>query len=241
MTDMNTNSRLNLKQAPRIKSRAFLVLAAIVLLGGCLDYEDHLTIESDGSAEHRVVMGQSLELESMFEDMAPSDADAEVEESPDDLSEDFRGDGVDIVSERTYTEKRQNAQGEEVEYEFQEVVARYDSLNDSPYFADNTGEVEFEQTDNGHYFRRTLRQDALGEEDQDPQEAAQSAQFINMLFPDAVLRFVVDMPDTVSSANLEGAPGSVEPEVDGRRVVVEIPFVDAMMMTEDLVMEIESR
>ncbi len=210
-----------------------LAVAALFVLGGCLEYEDELTIFADGSAEHRVLIGQSLEIDEMA-----GEGDMEVDTlDDDDLSEDFRGDGVELLSERRFTDTRTDPDGDEVDYEFQEVVARYDRLVDAPWFEENTGGIDFERRDNGSYvFRRTLVAEAMGEEGQSPDEAMQMRSIISALFPDAYFRFSVELPADISTAGIEGGETTVRPVIERRRVTWEFPLADVLSATDDFVM-----
>lgn len=216
---------------------AFPLLVVLTLFAACLEYEDELTVFPDGSAEHRLLIGQSNEFEEMVGDMG---GDGEVEGPAEDLSSDVEGEGVTLISSNSYSETRTNAEGQQVEWEFEEVTARYENLTTAPYFTESTGEVIFEPRGGGYYFRRTLLPDSLGDGSQDPAEAAQASAFMQMLFPDATLRFIVEMPSNISSANVTGLPSGVSPETSGRRMVLEIPFAETMALRDDIVIEIES-
>lgn len=210
-----------------------LAIAAVLVLGGCLEYEDELTVFADGSAEHRVLIGQSLEVEEMA-----GEGDVEVETlDDDDLSEDFRGDGVELITQRRFNDTRIGPQGDEVEYEFQEVVARYERLVDAPWFEENTGAIHFERRPNGSYsFRRTLIAEAMGEVEHDPSEAMQMRGIISMLFPDAYFRFTVELPADISTAGIDGGETTARPVIEGRRVTWEFALAEVFSATDDFVM-----
>ena len=210
-----------------------LAVAALFVLGSRLEYEDELTIFADGSAEHRVLIGQSLEVEEMA-----AGGDMEVETlDDDDLSADFRGEGVEVLSRRRFTETRADPQGDKVDYEFQEVIARYERLLEAPWFEENTGAIDFERRANGSYsFRRTLVAEAMGEEGQSPDEAMQMRSIISALFPDAYFRFSVELPADISTAGIEGGETTVRPVIEGRRVTWEFPLADVFAATDDFVM-----
>ncbi len=220
------------------RSITAVMAASVILLAGCLEYEDELTIFSDGGGEHRVRIGQSLELEEMGGMASGMDGESVLDE---DLASDFDGAGVEIVSERVFTDTRVNAQNQDVDYQFQEIVVRYDRVADSPWFDEQSGPVHFERGNDGAYrFERVFRGDELADEQQDPVEAAQMRGIISMLFPDAVFRFIVELPAEVAFAEWVGSEGSREPQVEGARVTWEIPLFDLMGASDDFVMVAET-
>ncbi len=223
-------------------NRWIITVAAVsmLLLSGCLEYEDELTIFSDGAGEHRVLVGQSLELD----DMDGMDVGAELNGEgflDEDLASDFTEEGVDILSVRSFTDTRVSAHNEEVDYAFQEIVVRYDQVVDSSWFDEQSGAVHFERRDDGSYrFERVFRSDEMTDEEQDTVDAAQMRGFISMLFPDAVFRFIVELPADVETADLQGRSADIRPAIDGSRVTWEIPLFEIMGGTGDFVMIAET-
>lgn len=215
--------------------RRYLVLFAITVLvaSGCIDYEDELVIQADGSAEHRVAMAVSLEFSEM------GDATGGMNGSiGSDFFDDFVGDGITVLSQDTYTRSVENMYGDEEQYQVQEIRVRYDDVRTASNLAGDGDSFLFERRSDGSFLlRRRLEADSAEEPDPEMEEMLA---FMGFLFADNGFSFAVEMPLGIRTARVDGAPSHLQPTWDGNRVEWYLPFVEMMGASEDFWLVVET-
>lgn len=216
-----------------MKRIRFVPVVALVLLVGCIDYEDELVISADGSAEHRVAMAVSREFTEMGETPDGMDGSASS-----DFFDDFTGEGVTVLSQQTYEQPKTNMYGEEEIYDVEEIRVRYDDVTQAASLTTGGNAFTFEQRSDGSYLmRRRLEMDSgedMGEEMNEMME------LMRVLFAENGFSFAVEMPADVRIARVEGAPDHLQPTWQGRRVEWYLPFVEMIGAKEDFWLVVET-
>ncbi|TVQ27725.1 MAG: hypothetical protein EA383_02040 [Spirochaetaceae bacterium] len=206
---------------------------AIMVLAACIDYEEELVIQADGSAEHRVAMAVSLEFSEM--DGAMGGMNGSITS---DFFDDFVGEGITVLSQDSFVRPTRNMYGDEELYQVQEIRVRYDNVAEAPNLAGDEDSFTFERRSDGSFLLRR-RIEADGAEEPDP-EMDEMLEFMGFLFADNGFSFALEMPARIRTARVEGAPEHLQPTWEGRRVEWYLPFVEMMGAKDDFWLVVET-
>ncbi|MFP4509774.1 MAG: hypothetical protein ACLFNQ_06555 [Spirochaetaceae bacterium] len=216
-----------------MRRKWFVPVVALVVLVGCIDYEDEMIISADRSAEHRVAVAVSREFSEM--DDAPEGMGADARG---DLFEGFAGEGITVLSQESYEESKTNVYGQEEIYDVEEITVRYDDVAQASNLDADGNSFTFEQRSDGSYvMRRRLEMEGAGDRGSEMDEMME---LMRVLFAGNGFSFAVEMPGDVRIARVEGAPDHLQPTWQGSRVEWYLPFVEMMGAKEDFWLVVET-
>lgn len=177
------------------KHLALLVLTlAVLLLAGCMQYQDDLVIFADGSGELSILMGVDMEMMEMF---GEADEDEPFFDEPDEEFEEM--DGVRVIRQENFREEN---------WEYTQVVYGFDSIEqlmaaltetDDDAAAD-LGLISWTQEADGTWmFSRVIIDMDMGFDDDEMD--AESLGMMSMFFGDAGFTYTVTFPNRVLETN----------------------------------------
>lgn len=172
-----------------------LTLFFIVLLSGCVQYSEHLSLDRQGSGRLIFKMG-IMDMESIL-DEDPDDS-AVIMEEEDDFG-DFPG--ITVVDATTYA-----ADGfvwSEITLEFESLDALVQALESEEFVT--TGEISFAEKDGYLMFKRTLPVLSLESEDDAGMDFAEDMpiEMVEMFFADITWVYEVTFPNTIIESNAQ--------------------------------------
>lgn len=172
-----------------------LTLFFIVLLSGCVQYSEHLSLDRQGSGRLIFKMG-IMDMESIL-DEDPDDS-AVIMEEEDDFG-DFPG--ITVVDATTYA-----ADGfvwSEITLEFESLDALVQALESEEFVT--TGKISFAEKDGYLMFKRTLPVLSLESEDDAGMDFAEDMPIgmVEVFFADITWVYEVTFPNTIIESNAQ--------------------------------------
>ncbi len=174
-----------------------LLVVGALIFAGCVDYQEEMTLNADGSGIMTVLVGMDMSMFSMFEDMEEDGLEDDADDEGGlEFSEDFADvEGVEILEEESYRDG---------DWEWSRVVIAFDSLEalaESQGDDGDLGVITWSQGPDGRwYFERELP--IMGAEDDE--ELDQEA--LNMMagfLGDSSFTYSVVFPGAVLEANTD--------------------------------------
>ena len=178
-----------------MKRWMWVVLAAVaLLLSGCVDYQETLVLERDGSGEFSMLVGMDMSMFAMFDDMVEEAED--VEEDPAFIV-DEEMEGIRLIREETWTD--------EDGWEWSDVALAFDTLEAlQEAFADSDddpiGQIHWYQDGDHWVFERNMA--PVGGMDEEPMDAA-TLQMMSGFFGNSEFRYTVRFPGQIIKTNAE--------------------------------------
>lgn len=197
-----------------------------VLLGGCLEFQEHLDLNRDGSGQLSMLVGIDLSMLNMFDEDSDMSMDTEI-----DVSSEFSGiEGVTVL---------RNEQYQEDSLEWSDLVISFVSLEhlmatqshmdeDGEIEKGSLGEISWSRDDGGYYvYQRVLP--LFGNEDEEEMDEMTKAMLFSF-FGEVFFLYSVTFPGGVLDAN---AP--IE-DIDSNTNTVTWSFSLPSMMLDNQVM-----
>ncbi len=190
------------------KILSVLMVLSVLLLVGCVDYEETMILNADGSGRVLLKVGMDTSMmDSMGLDMFEDEEEEDEEEFQGlNIGDDFRDmEGVTLVSEREWKEEG---------WTWSEVVIAFDSLEkmlaaieqdlqDDDTYEDSGspfGEITWERTRDGHWeFHRSIP--LFGDEGEEMDEMGLT--MLRAFFGDTYFYYHVQFPGRILEANTE--------------------------------------
>lgn len=178
-----------------MKKLFYLPLILVVLLSGCVHYNEHIDINKDGSGLITFKIGLSDINEFFDADLRGVTSEVEIksinalEKSP----------GITVIDSKNYTNS--GIEWSEITLEYRSIKALVDALEEKVSIS--PGEMTFTKEDDYYLYKRTLPIIDLGyAEDLEPDFDAQiPTDILNLFLADTSWSYVITFPSRILETN----------------------------------------